>query len=83
MKAVRMHGYGGVEQVELYRDRDRVVVGGRLAADMGTDEFDIRLSLSPRKLERLRKGLRAVFAGFGTLIEYPPEPGDASHGGGG
>jgi hypothetical protein len=67
-------GYGGVERVELHRDRVRVVIGGPLAADMGTGEFDIALSLPPAEFERLRDGLRVVFAGFGSLVEYPAEP---------
>jgi hypothetical protein len=64
-------GYGGVERVELHPGRVRVVVGGALAGRMGTGEFDIAFSLSPKEFERLRTGLRAVFAGFGSLVEYP------------
>jgi hypothetical protein len=66
-------GYGGVEQVELNRDRVRVLISGPLATDMGTSEFDIALSLPPAEFERLRDGLRLVFAGFGTLVEYPAD----------
>ena len=63
-------GYGGVERVELHPGRVRVVVGDTLAVRIGTDEFDIALSLAPDEFEKLRSGLRAVFAGFGTLAEY-------------
>ena len=68
-------GYGGVERVELHPDRVRVVVMGRLTERMGTDEFHIAFALSPSEFERLREGLRVVFAGFGSLVEYPTEPG--------
>jgi hypothetical protein len=70
-------GYGGVERVELHSDRVRVLVGGRVAEWMGDSEFEIGLSLSPAELERLREGLRVVFQGFGTLVEYPAGPNTA------
>ena len=47
----------------------RVLIGGPL----GTGEFDIALSLPHAEFERLRDGLRLVFAGFGTLVEYPTD----------
>lgn len=67
----RQGGYGGVERVELYPGRVRVLISGELAVWMGTREFDIGLSLSPSEFERLRDGLRVVFAGFESLAEYP------------
>jgi hypothetical protein len=63
-------GYGGVERVELHTDRVRVVIGEKLARDLGETDFDIHLSLSPVEFERLREGLRSVFSGFDTLVEY-------------
>jgi hypothetical protein len=75
-------GYGGVERVELHRSRVRVVICGELAEQMGTPEFDIALSLPPAEFEQLRDGLRVVFAGFGSLVEYPAEPGSGSGRGG-
>jgi hypothetical protein len=63
-------GYGGVERVELHSDRVRVFVTDDLAERMGTTEFDIAVSVSPEEFGRLRSGLRAVFAGFETLVEY-------------
>jgi hypothetical protein len=68
-------GYGGVERVELHPDRVRVVVGGGVSEAMGAGEFDISFSLPPEEFERLRDGLRAVFRGFGTLVEHGAEPG--------
>ena len=68
-------GYGGVKRVELHPDRVRVVVGGVLAERMGTPEFDITFALPPGEFGRLRDGLRAVFAGFGSLVEYAADPG--------
>jgi hypothetical protein len=65
-------GYGGVERVELHSDHLRVVLGGDLADQMGDSEFEITLALSPEEFSRLRDGLRAVFAGFGTLAECTP-----------
>ncbi|MGL6076254.1 MAG: Imm10 family immunity protein [Fimbriiglobus sp.] len=62
-------GYGGVERVELYRDRVRVVIGRQLAVSMATPEFDIGISLPPGEWQRLRDGLRVVFAGFDSLVE--------------
>jgi len=67
-------GYGGVGQVELHPDRVRVVVRGDVAERMGTTELDIAFALPPEEFERLREGLRVVFAGFGSLVEYPAEP---------
>jgi len=64
-------GYGGVDRVELHPGKVRVVVGGALADRMGTSEFEIKFSLSPGKFERLRTGLRTVFAGSESLVEYP------------
>jgi hypothetical protein len=64
-------GYGGVERVELHGGYVRVTIGGELAQRMGDGEFEIALSLSPEEFARLREGLRAVFAGFGSLAEYP------------
>ena len=64
-------GYGGVERVELCPNRVRVVIGGTLATDMGADEFEIMFVLPPDEFERLRAGLRTVFAGFDTLVEHP------------
>lgn len=64
-------GYGGVERVELHLGRIRVVIGGKLAEEMGSGEYEIGLSLTADEFERLRSGLRAVFAGFETLTEYP------------
>jgi len=64
-------GYGGVERVELHPDHVRVVIGGELAAEMGSGEYEIGLSLTPDEFERLRSGLRAVFAELETLVEYP------------
>jgi hypothetical protein len=76
-------GYGGVERVELHRDRVRVFIGCELAVYMGTPEFDIKLSLPSAEFERLRAGLRVVFAGFGSLVEHPDaEPSAAADGGG-
>jgi hypothetical protein len=66
-------GYGGVELVELFRDRMRVAVRGKLAEEMGTTEFHITFVLPSEEFERLRNGLRVVFAGFGSLVEYPAE----------
>lgn len=66
-------GYGGVQRVELHSNRVRVVIGGELAERMNTAEFDITLALSPEEFSRLREGLRIVFAGFGSLVEYPAE----------
>jgi hypothetical protein len=40
---------------------------------MGTNEFDIAFTLPPDEFERLREGLRVVFAGFASLVEYPAE----------
>ena len=67
-------GYGGVERVELHPNRVRVAIGGELAKRMGTAEFDIAFTLPPEEFERLREGLRVVFAGFGSLVEYAAEP---------
>lgn len=67
-------GYGGIERVELHPNRVRVTVGGELSERMGTDEFDIAFTLPPDEFVRLREGLRVVFAGFGSLVEYPAEP---------
>jgi hypothetical protein len=64
-------GYGGVERVELHPQRVRVVVRGEVAERMGTTEFNITFALPPQEFERLREGLRVVFAGFGSLVEYP------------
>ncbi len=63
-------GYGGVERVELHRDRVRVVIGEKLAAGIGDSEFEICVSLPPDEFERLRQGLRTVFAGFDTVVEH-------------
>ena len=63
-------GCGGVERVELHAGRVRVVIGEKLARDLGESEFDIHFSLSPVEFERLREGLRSVFSGFDTLVEY-------------
>jgi hypothetical protein len=63
-------GYGGVELVELHANRVRVVVGEKLAKRMGTAEFDIEFTLRLAEFERLREGLRLVFAGYGSLVEY-------------
>jgi hypothetical protein len=60
-------GYGGVERVELRPDGLRVVVAGELAHRMGDREFEIAFSLPADEFERLRSGLRKVFAGFDTL----------------
>lgn len=73
-------GYGGVARVELYPSRVRVAVNGELAARMGTPEFDIGFSLPLAEFERLRDGLRVVFAGFGSLVECLAEPGDPADG---
>jgi hypothetical protein len=62
-------GYAAIERVELHPDRVRVVVDGRMAVEMGDSEFVIALSLQPAEFDRLRKGLRAVFAGFPSLVE--------------
>jgi hypothetical protein len=66
-------GYGGVKRVELHPGRVRVVVGGEVAERMGTPEYEIAFALPPEEFERLRDGLRAVFAGLGSLVEYPGE----------
>jgi hypothetical protein len=63
-------GYGGLERVELHPGRVRVVVGKKLAEKMAAGEFEIGIALPPKEFERLREGLRAVFAGFDTLVEY-------------
>jgi hypothetical protein len=63
--------YGNVERVELHPGYVRVVIGGELAERMGDGEFEIAFSLSPGEFARLREGLRAVFAGFSSLTEYP------------
>src|SRR5689334_7746324 len=60
-------GYGGVERVELRPDGLRVVVAGELAHRMGDREFEITFSLPADEFDRLRSGLRKVFAGFDTL----------------
>lgn len=70
-------GYDGVERVELHPGRVSVVIGGELVGRMGTPEFDIRVSLNPAEFVHLRDGLRAVFAGFGSLVECLAEPGAA------
>ena len=62
-------GYGGVERVELHPNRVLVVVKGELAEVMGTSEFDIAFVLSPEEFQRLRDGLRVVFADFSSLVE--------------
>ncbi|MCE9531482.1 MAG: hypothetical protein K8T89_10230 [Planctomycetes bacterium] len=64
-------GYGGVGRVELYPERVRVVVQGEVAEAMGCTEFVITFALSAEEFVRLREGLRLVFAGFGSLVEYP------------
>lgn len=66
-------GYGGVQRVELHPNRVRVVIGGELAERMNTAESDIALALSSDEFGRLRDGLRVVFSGFGSLVEYPGE----------
>jgi Immunity protein 10 len=66
-------GYGGVELIELYRGRVRVLIGDELAVSMGTSEFDIGFSLPLAEFDRLRNGLRTIFAGFGSLVEYHTE----------
>lgn len=63
-------GYGGIERVELHRDRVRVVVAGHRADLLGADELEIALSLQTDEFARLRDGLRAVFRGFDTLVEH-------------
>jgi hypothetical protein len=63
-------GYGGVERVELHPDRVRVLIGEKLARDMGDNEFEIQIALASDEFERLRNGLRVVFAGFDTFVEY-------------
>jgi Immunity protein 10 len=62
-------GYGGVERVELHSDRVRVMIKGDLTKRMGTAEFEIALGVPAAEIDRLREGMRAVFAGFGSLIE--------------
>jgi hypothetical protein len=64
-------GYGAVERVELHPNRVRVVIGGNLAERMSTAEFEISFALPTEEFERLREGLRSVFAGFGSLVEDP------------
>ena len=58
-----------------------VVVMGKLFERMGTAEFDIAFAMPPEEFGRLGKGLRVVFAGFGSLVEYPAEPIAAADGG--
>ena len=63
-------GYGGIERVELSRDRVRVLLEERMAAVLDADELEIALSLPSDAFARLREGLRAVFRGFDTLVEH-------------
>ncbi len=72
--------YGGIERVELHPGRIRIVVGGQTAQRLGDSEFDIGLSLAPEEFLRLRKALRVVFEGFGSLVENPAAPGDVPDG---
>jgi hypothetical protein len=73
--------YGGIERVELHSDRIRLVVGGQTAQRLGDSEFEIGLSLAPEEFGQLRKALRIVFEGFGSLVEYPTASGDVPDGG--
>jgi hypothetical protein len=66
-------GYGGVQRVELHPNRVRVLIGDELAERMGTAEFDITFTLPFAEFEPLREALRAVFEGFGCLVEYTAE----------
>lgn len=64
-------GYGGVQRVELHPGRVRVLMIGPVAERMGDSVFDIGLSLSSEEFKRLQQGLRLVFHGLGSLVEYP------------
>ena len=54
-------------------NRVRVAIRDELAHRMGTNEFDIAFTLPTEEFERLREGLRLVFAGFGSLVECAAE----------
>jgi hypothetical protein len=63
-------GYGGIESVDLYADRIRVVTSGRTAESMGDTEFMIRFTATEDEFRRLQHGLRTVFDGFALLAEH-------------
>jgi hypothetical protein len=62
-------GYGGIDRVELHRDHLEVVLSGATAKSLGTEQFQIALSLTAPEFDRLRAGLQAVFQGFAVFVE--------------
>ncbi len=75
-------GEGGVAEVEVRPDLVRVVLVGAVAEQAGAARYEIGLSLAAGEFERLRDGLRLVFAGYGCLVVSPVEPAAAPVGGG-
>jgi hypothetical protein len=73
--------YGGIQRVEMHLDRIRIAVSDRTTLRLGDGEFEIALSLAPEEFDRLCRGLRIVFKGFGSLTEYPAVPGGGHDGG--
>jgi hypothetical protein len=61
--------YDGVQRVELSRNQIRIVIGECIVKRMRDREFEIDFTLPPNEFERLRDGLRTVFAGFSVLTE--------------
>jgi hypothetical protein len=62
--------YGGINSVDLYADRIRIVTSGRAAESLGDTEFMIHFTVTEDKLRRLQHGLRTVFNGFALFTEH-------------
>lgn len=60
-------GYGGIERVDVSRDRMKVILSGATAESLEDSCFEVALLMTDENFEELKAGLLSVFQGFDIL----------------